>query len=140
MAKSCGRLCAIAKPRVAAVLTADEFVRLAYLPRPLSGIGQYSGHAILIADMGQLLGLKRRSEHIVKFWIVVSERDRQVVLQIDDVFGFEPLGRWRSPESTDCWLAALHHPTRKPVTSSMYLRFWTACSLLQTGRTRLTKV
>ena len=91
MAKSCGRLCAIAKPRVAAVLTADEFVRLAYLPRPLSGIGQYSGHAILIADMGQLLGLKRRSEHIVKFWIVVSERNRQVVLQIDDVFGFEPL-------------------------------------------------
>ena len=89
--KSCGRLCAIDKLSVVAVFNAEKFIGLNYLPKPLTGIGQYSGHAIMVADMGQLLGLKRRREHIAKFWVVVSERGQRVVLQLDAIFGFENL-------------------------------------------------
>ena len=62
--KSCGRLCAIDKLSVVAVLNAEKFICLNYLPKPLTGIGQYSGRAIMVADMGQLLGLKRNAGHV----------------------------------------------------------------------------
>ena len=89
--KSCGRLCAIDKLSLVAVFNAEKFICLNYLPKPLTGIGQYSGRAIIVADMGQLLGLKRNAGHIAKFWVVVSERDQRVVLQLDAILGFENL-------------------------------------------------
>ena len=45
----------------------------------------------MVADMGQLLGLKRNAGHVAKFWVVISQRGQRVVLQLDAILGFENL-------------------------------------------------
>ena len=67
--KCCDRLVALPKTFLSAVKDFDEIVLLENLEKPLIGVAQNAGKAVLLADPKFIIETKRRSSNIPKFLI-----------------------------------------------------------------------
>ena len=89
--KCCDKLVALPKTYLSAVKDFDETVLLENLKKPLIGVAQNDGKAVLLADPKFIIDTKRRSSHIPKFLIFLEESDRNLCLQIDEIIGLKTI-------------------------------------------------
>ena len=87
--KCCDKLVAIPKTYLSAVKDFDETVLLENLKKPLIGVAQNDGKAVLLADPKFIIETRRRSFHIPKFLIFLEDSDRNLCLQIDEIIGLK---------------------------------------------------
>ena len=89
--KCCDRLVALPKTFLSAVKDFDEIVLLENLEKPLIGVAQNAGKAVLLADPKFIIETKRRSSNIPKFLVFLEESDRNICLQIDEIIGLKTI-------------------------------------------------
>ncbi len=89
--KCCDKLIALPKTFLSAVKDFNEIVLLENLKKPLIGVAQNAGKAVLLADPKFIIETKRRSSNIPKFLIFLEESDRNICLQIDEIIGLKTI-------------------------------------------------
>ena len=72
IAKSCGTFIAIPKMHLYAVKDFEETAKLDNLQKPLIGVAQNAGKAVLLADPKFIIGSKRQKSHIPKFLLFLE--------------------------------------------------------------------
>ena len=91
IARSCGSLIAIPKIHLSAVKDFEETAILENLQKPLIGVAQNSGKAVLLADPKFILRGKRRKGHVPKYLIFMENKDRNISFQVDEIVGLKTI-------------------------------------------------
>ena len=89
IAKSCGTLIALPKTYLSAVKDFEETAILENLQKPLVGVAQNSGKAVLLADPKFIFGGKRKKSHVPKYLVFLESADRHISLQVDEIIGLK---------------------------------------------------
>ena len=98
IAKSCGTFIAIPKMYLCAVKDFEETAKLDNLQKPLIGVAQNAGKAVLLADPKFIIGSKRQKSHIPKFLLFLENKDRNISLQVDEIIGLRKIPLQSNPQ------------------------------------------